>query len=830
MLQEYERSASLAKTISKAYTKTKVDPQWVGENGCFCYLREVEDGKHSFIYVDPSKEIRRPAFDHELLAGKLGSSAGIEAKADALPFKTIYIDVEKEVVRFRAEGKKWQFESTGSVTEYDGELSAGRLQPLQEEVISSGSTQTSAIRFRNEKKVSISIYWIDGTGLATLYSKIKPGTEDERQTYEGHVWRVTYTDSDKHIASYEAGTSWQWAVIEESLDSATKKISDSISQAGERTHSKYCRSEWPSKAFLYDNNVWLYANGPENIKITESGTKEHPFDEGVCQSSDDRFVVIWQYTPAHGTSVYRLESSPEDRIQPHLKKKQFLKAGGKERIDRPRMFDLVERKEVPTEDSLFQNPYRIKDLGWSKDGKEYRFLYVQRGFQLMRIIGMNTLGHVRTIIEESSSTFVDYYQKYFYQEIRSTGEIVWASERDGWNHLYLYDAETGHVKNQITKGDWLVKAIDNFDKDKRQVWVEVLGAVEGQDPYYSQLARVNLDGSDFKILTEGDGTHTWAWCPDQKYLIDTWSTTEVPPKTVVREAATGKEIMMLEENNTAKLSELGLAKAERFSAPGRDGKTMIYGVIIRPTNLENGKKYPVIDQIYAGPYDNEVPAHFTTFPDARAFAELGFVIVQIDGMGTNWRSKSFHNHCWKNLKDAGLLDHKTWLKAASESRPWMDLDRVGITGGSAGGQNAMAALLWHGDFFKAAVAKCGCHDNRMDKLWWNELWMGWPVDQSYEDSSNVVHAGKLKGALMLMVDEMDDNVDPSSTMQVVSALIKAEKDFELVVFPGKGHCEGEGTDYGLRRERDFFVRQLTDKKPPKWNEIEQKTGEAEKKE
>lgn len=821
MLPEYERSAGLAEKIRKAYTKTKVDPQWVGKESCFWYLREVDDLKHSFIYVDPAQGIRRPAFDHELLAEKLRSSAGIEAEADALPFKSIDLDIEKEAVTFRADGRKWQSESTGSITEYEEEVSTGRLQPMYAETVSSGSHQASAIRFRNEKQVPISIYWIDGTGLARFFSKIDPGEEDQRATYEGNVWRVTYTDSGKHIASYQAGRSCSWAVIEESLDSATERNTDSIRHIGGREHSIYCKSE-PSETFLYENNVWVFDDKHEKVRITKSGTKEHPFDAGICRSPDDRFAVIWQYTPARETPVYRLESSPKDGIQPRLKRNQILNAGGQAQIDRPKLFDLIERKEVPTEDSLFQNAYYIMDLGWSKDGKEYRFLYVQRGFQLIRLLGMNRLGHVRTIIEESSTTFVDYTEKLFLHQIGNTGEAVWVSERDGWNHLYLYDIATGHMKNQITKGDWLVRNVDKIDSDKRQVWVEVLGALEGQDVYYSQLARVNFDGSDFKILTDGEGTHTWTWSPDRKYLIDTWSRTEVPPKTVVRKAATGKEVMMLEENSMAKLRDLGLAKVERFSAPGRDGKTMIYGVIIRPTHLEHEKKYPVVDLIHASPQRHNVPSHFTTFPDARAFAELGFVIVQIDGMGTNWRSKSFHNHCWKNLKDAGLLDHKAWLKAASVSRPWMDLEKVGISGLSAGGQNAMAALLWHGDFYKAAVAKSGCHDNRIYKLRWSEQFMGWPIDQSYEDSSNVVHAGKLKGALMLMVDELDYNVDPASTMQVVNALIKAEKDFELVVFPGRGHCRGEATDYGHRRERDFFVRQLTDKSTPKWNEIEQK--------
>ena len=216
----------------------------------------------------------------------------------------------------------------------------------------------------------------------------------------------------------------------------------------------------------------------------------------------------------------------------------------------------------------------------------------------------------------------------------------------------------------------------------------------------------------------------------------------------------------------------------------------------------------MIEQIYAGPHGAHVPKAFSPGRGSPGrWPTSGYILVQIDGMGTNWRSKAFHDVCWKNLKDAGFPDRIAWMKAAAEKYPEMDLSRVGVYGGSAGGQNAMGALLFHGDFYKVAVADCGCHDNRMDKIWWNEAWMGWPVDKSYEDSSNVVNAHKLKGKLMLTVGEIDHNVDPASTMQVVNALIKANKDFELIVFPGADHGAG-GSPYGRKRMREFFARHL----------------------
>jgi len=243
---------------------------------------------------------------------------------------------------------------------------------------------------------------------------------------------------------------------------------------------------------------------------------------------------------------------------------------------------------------------------------------------------------------------------------------------------------------------------------------------------------------------------------------------------------------------------------ERFVAKGRDGRTDIHGIIMRPSNFDPSRRYPVLEQIYAGPHSAHVPKAFSAYLGAHEMAELGFIVVQIDGMGTAHRSRAFHEVAWRNLIDAGLPDRVAWIKAAAATRPEMDLTRVGIYGGSAGGQNALAAMLTHGDFYKAAAADCGCHDNRMDKIWWNELWMGWPVGPHYAANSNVTHAAKLRGRLLLIVGELDSNVDPASTMQVVDALVKANKRFDLLVMPGVGHGAA-GHPYAKRRQQEFFL-------------------------
>ncbi len=418
---------------------------------------------------------------------------------------------------------------------------------------------------------------------------------------------------------------------------------------------------------------------------------------------------------------------------------------------------------MPTDLTLFQNPYEMTNIGWDKDGMEYRFIFNERGHQHLRIIGINQNGCVRTLVEENSKTFINYTHKLYWRVINTTGELLWASERDGWNHVYLYDPETG-LKNQITKDEWVVCSVEKVDEVAQCIWFRGYGMVPGQDPYYTQLARVNFDGTGFRILTEGNGTHTWAWLPDQRHLTDIWSKVDYPPASVLQDRETGEKLLTLQENNLTSLVVSGWNPPEIFAAPGHDRKTVIYGIIVRPSNFDPAKKYPVLEDIYTGPQDFYTPKAFSNLTSYHDWADKGYIVVALDGMGTNWRSKAFHDVCYKQLRDAGFPDRIAWMKAAAETRPWMDLSRMGVKGGSAGGQNAAAALLFHGDFYKVAAADSGCHDNRMDKIWWNEQWMGYPVDKSYEDSSNMVHTAQLQGNLMLIMGDLDDNMDPSSTL------------------------------------------------------------------
>jgi dipeptidyl aminopeptidase/acylaminoacyl peptidase len=319
-------------------------------------------------------------------------------------------------------------------------------------------------------------------------------------------------------------------------------------------------------------------------------------------------------------------------------------------------------------------------------------------------------------------------------------------------------------------------------------------------------------------LTEANGNHQIQYSPERKYFIDTYSRVDMAPVHELRRIADCRRVCQFEQADISELKTNGWESPEVFVAKGRDGKTDIWGIICRPRDLDPTKKYPVLEQIYAGPQGSFVPK---TFSGARRFSsltDLGFVVAQIDGMGTANRSKAFHDVCWHNLKDAGFPDRILWHKAVASKYPWYDSSRVGIYGTSAGGQSAAGALLFHPEFYKAAVANSGCHDNRMDKASWNEQWMGYPVGPQYAECSNIENASRLQGYLMLVVGELDDNVPPESTYRFVDALIRANKDFDLLVVPNGGH--GAGGVYAQRRLQDFFVRHLQGREPPNRNAAE----------
>lgn len=755
---DYERALSLGARTGQKIFRATIEPHWLPGGETFWYRNDLADGRREFVFVDAAKGERRVV-------------PGPPVQAGRQPLAT-----------------------------------EERPRPS-----SRGGGETH-ITFVNQTDADVRLFWIDREQKQKGYGVIKAGERREQQTFAGHVWLA------QDVMGRTLGV-WEAADIEAEAIIEPPKFAESPAA---KPNAGATDREW--SPFLRDSNVWLkHRDTGETVRLSADGHPGNAYREPLLLSPDGTRLVALQVEPAQEHKVHLIESSPPDQLEPKLISYDYLKAGDKIAHQRPRLFDLTTRQPVAVKDALFPNPWAISGLRWSPDGSRFTFLYNQRGHQVLRVIAVDAAtGETRALVDERSTTFIDYSQKTFMHWIDAAHELIWMSERDGWNHLWLYDTRTGHLKNQITRGPWVVRGVERVDEKKRQIWFRCSGIHPGQDPYYVHLARVNFDGTGLTTLTSGDGTHGarrgdkdapgWRFSPDGRWFLDTWSRVDQPPVTELRRASDGGLVCTLETADASALTTTGWRAPKRFAAKGRDGATDIFGIIIRPSNFDPAKKYPVLEDIYAGPHGSFVPKEFGLGLRQRTLAELGFIVVQIDGMGTNWRSRAFHDVAWKNLKDSGFPDRIAWLRAAAAKHPEMDLAHVGIFGGSAGGQSALAALLHHGDFYKAAVADCGCHDNRMDKIWWNEAWMGWPVGPEYADNSNVTHAAKLTGKLLLTVGEIDHNVDPASTMQVVNALIKADKDFEMLIVPGSGHGAGE-RPYVVRRRMDFFVRHLLGTEP-----------------
>ena len=575
-------------------------------------------------------------------------------------------------------------------------------------------------------------------------------------------------------------------------------------------------------AFIRDYNVWVSdADGKNARQLSLDGTLDRYYSAYLQWSPDGRYVATCRIRMPKKRYVYYVESSPATQLQPILHQQEYAKPGDEVKQRYPSVFEVATAKAIIPDNKLFPNPYTLEALSWREDGKALTFEYNERGHKVYRLLEMNVeTAQVRTLIEEKSETFVN-YNRLQHQRLAEGHQMLWQSERDNWAHLYLYDLDKGKLIRQVTKGEWVVRRVIRVDEEKGHIYFTASGMNPGEDPYHVHYYRIGLDGKGLTCLTPGDGTHEATFNSDFTWLIDTYSRQDMAPITLLRPVDKPEEVTELGRGDLTALKEKGWVAPEVFAAPGRDGKTLMWGIIQRPSNFDPNRKYPIIEYIYAGPGDAYTPKRFqVTNYYTTALAELGFIVVQLDAMGTSYRGKKFEEVCYKNLKDAGFPDRMEWIKAAARKYPYMDAERVGIYGCSAGGQESTAAVLWHGDFYKAAYSACGCHDNRMDKIWWNEQWMGYPVDSSYVECSNVANAHRLTRPLMLVVGELDDNVDPASTMQVADALIKAGKDFELVVIPGAHHTVGES--FGEHKRFDFFVRHLLGVTPPKWDEIKRK--------
>ena len=623
------------------------------------------------------------------------------------------------------------------------------------------------------------------------------------------------------LDSYECAKSKDTAPISQDTaagsDGRARGRRDGQGEDGGRSGSTWVKSpdgQW--EAIVKDHNIVVRSAGKtEETPLSHDGKVGLSYGR-LSWAPDSKTLVAFRIEPGDDKEVFLIQSSPDGGGRAKMQHRRYPLPGDKFAAHELNLFDVAARKQSkPAVDRIDYDSPRLR---WEKDGSHFTYQKIDRGHQRFRLIEVDTHdATVRNIIDEKSQTFIwtahrENVQLSTVNWLEKSGELIYVSERDGWRHLYLIDVKTGAVKNTITMGSYVVRGIDRIDEDQRQVWFHASGKSPDQDPYFVHYYRVNFDGSGLVALTEGDGSHQVQYSPDRRYLIDTYSRVDKAPVHELRRASDGKLICKLDQADTTALAASGWQPPEVFVAKGRDGKTDIWGIICRPKNFDPAHKYPVIEQIYAGPQGSYVPKTFSATNRFASLTDLGFVVVQVDGMGTANRSKAFHDVCWHDIKDAGFPDRILWHQAIARKYPWYDLSRVGIYGTSAGGQNATAGVLFHPEFYKVAASACGCHDNRMDKASWNEQWMGYPVGPWYADSSNIDNAHRLQGKLLLIVGEMDTNVPPESTMRLADALIKANKDFELLVVPNANH--GMGGAYGQRRMRDFFVRNLLGAESP----------------
>ena len=821
-LADYRRGQELAGTAARLVAGVPGAANWIGETDRFWYSRSVKGGTE-FLLVDAAAATKKPAFDHQKLAAAISSASGNKYTALTLPFAPppagrggapgrgaatgapttsplTFIDGERSI-RYGIGGSMW----TCSLTDYSC-TKDGPIPPLAPGGRGGAPAAGEGDPLANPEPVGGDP--VDGLE----YQAPPPQQGAAGQGGPGRGPSGCAPRAESSAASQGQGRGGRGAATAEP---APPQICTSFD------------GKWD--ALIQNFNVFLRQAGstgrPTALSFDGSEGNYYTF-RSIAWSPDSKKLVAYHTRPGYDRQVHYIESSPTDQLQPKHSTIPYRKPGDALDIAIPALFDVETKKQTEIARELFPNAYNLTPPVWWKDGRGFTFEYNQRGHQVYRVIEVDAQsGEARALINEESPTFI-YYNllgeglsggRRYRHDLNDGREIVWASERDGWEHLYLYDGVTGKVKNQITKGPWVVRAVDRVDEGKRQIWFQAGGMNTGQDPYFTHYYRINFDGTGLTRLTEADGNHTLAFSSNYDYYVDTWSRVDLPPVSQLRRVDLQKPVMDLEKGDATALLASGVKFPEVFVAKGRDGKTDIWGIIIRPTKFDPAKKYPVIEDIYAGPQGSFVPKTFSAVQRNQALAELEFIVVHIDGMDTSNRSKAFHDVAFKNLGDAGFPDRILWHKAVSAKYPWYDISRVGIFGTSAGGQNSLGGMLFHPEFYKVVVTNSGCHDNRMDKIWWNEQWMSWPLGPQYAASSNVDNAHKLQGRALIIIGEMDSNVDPTSSLQVVDALVKANRHFDMLFIPGQNH--GVGVLANQHYRDDYFVHNLMGVEPPDWNRV-----------
>ena len=588
--------------------------------------------------------------------------------------------------------------------------------------------------------------------------------------------------------------------------------------------------------FIKDYNLYLRnIKTKEEFQLTFDGIKLYDYasplswykiiDESVGDIYDPSIDINWAPDSKKFVAIkldrrrceklYLYQALPEKGMRAKIWSYERALPGENIAMQEFFVFDINKRTKIKVDLVPQEDIWAGLAPDWTKDSKTFFIPQMARYYKQLNLYLVNPeTGKIRDVIHEKANTMIE-SQMVDCELINNGKKIVWMSERDGWSHLYLFDGRTGNLINQITKGEFVVRQINHIDEENQIIYFTAGGVEKGRDPYYKHLYRINFDGTELQLLTPEDAEHDIQFSPDKKYFIDNYSRVDLKPIAVLRRLSDGKFIRKLQEANIDKLLETGWRYPERFKLKARDNKTDIYGIIQYPSTFDSNKKYPIIDNSYSGPQAVNTPKSFWRgiWNDWTPLSEVGFIVMRVDGLGSAMRSKYFHDFSYKNLGDIGAPDHMKAIRYLASKYNYIDTTRVGIFGFSAGGYDAAHAILKYPNFYKVAVAVAGNHDQRMAKAWWPEQYMGEPGNQ-YKDQSNLSIAKNLKGKLLLVHGDMDNNVNPACTYRLAAELVNNNKDFDLIIIPNQNHSQLWGHKYLIRKRMDFFVKNFWNIDPP----------------
>lgn len=741
--QRYARAQEvIASRLNDCVLNGNIKPHWYDGGRRYWYIREEVSKDHGkskcFTTVDPTSNIREPAFDHERLARSLSQATGENYTAGNLPFDLFTYQDDKKGITFSIEGVPWY-------CHLDQYSCATTSEPAYHELPSPDGK------------------WVAYVEMFNLF-------------------------------------------VREQASGAVIQLTDDGIQ-----HNDYAsHPETRTTAIL------------EKVK----GVRTPP---AVLWSPDSKKLLTYKLNQQQVKNMYLLQSVTEtDDVRPVLHTYKYSLVGD-EHLAKAHLvvFHVQEGRMVwldyePLEVN-FVSPLlpMLKLAEWVTDSTKVCLLNIRRDHKNVKVILAEAdTGSTRLLLEEQSDTFFNF--SFHPQGVASpqarylaNHTFIWQSQRDGWSHLYLYDGQTGELINQITQGPWSVLRIWDVDEERGWLYFSAGGREPGRDPYYQHFYRIQLDGSQLTLLTPEVAEHQVSLGPNCDYFVDSYSRVDLPPVTVLR-SADGQLVCELEHANIEQLLAKGYQMPQPFKVKARDGETDLYGILIPPAMADLSHKYPVIDHAYGGVQRIHTPKAFTwgategmdPMGGAQSLAQLGFAVILMDGMGTPFRSKAFHDICHQNLQDAaGLEDHVTGIRQLVAAFPFLDLDRVGIWGASGGGYATVRALAVYPKFYKVGVSVCGNHDQRLYIAGWGEPYQGMFDKVIYQSQDNAQVAHQVQGKLLLIHGDMDDNVHPANTMRVVDALIKANKDFDMLIMPNRFHRMGEDP-YFIRRKWDYFIQHL----------------------